>query len=86
MNFVVDISDPSASDGRVTGGKGSNLAKLLKIVGEENVPHAIMVTTEFAKVLLENEKIIELVEELDERLTEDDEKTAERKDPRSSRV
>lgn len=78
MNYVVDISDPHASDGRVTGGKGSNLAKLLKIVGEENVPHAIMVTTEFAKVLLENEAIIELVEELDKRLTEDDETTAER--------
>lgn len=78
MNYVVDISDPSASDGRVTGGKGSNLAKLMKIVGEENVPHAIMVTTEFAKVLLNNETIVELAEELDEKLSEDDEKTAEK--------
>lgn len=78
MNYVVDINDPSASDGRVTGGKGSNLAKLVKIVGEENVPHAIMVTTKFSKVLLNNEKIIESVEELDEKLNEGDEKTAEK--------
>ncbi|UCE43551.1 MAG: hypothetical protein JSV57_04090 [Candidatus Bathyarchaeota archaeon] len=78
MNYVVDISDSSASDGKVTGGKGSNLAKLVKIVGEENIPHAIMVTTEFAKILLKNETIIELVEDLDKKLTEDDEKTAEK--------
>ncbi|MGD8505045.1 MAG: PEP/pyruvate-binding domain-containing protein [Candidatus Bathyarchaeota archaeon] len=77
MNYVVDINDPSASDGRITGGKGSNLAKLVKIVGEENIPHAILVTTEFAKVLLNNATIIEAVEELDEKLTEGDEKTAE---------
>ncbi|UCE29126.1 MAG: hypothetical protein JSV85_07730 [Candidatus Bathyarchaeota archaeon] len=78
MNYVVDISDPSASDGSVTGGKGSNLAKLVRIVGKENVPHAIMVTTEFAKALLNNEKILESVGELDNKLTEGDEKTAEK--------
>jgi len=78
MKYVVDISDPSASDGKVTGGKGSNLAKLVKILDEENVPHAIMVTTEFARVLLNNEIIIESAKELDERLAEGDEKNAEK--------
>ncbi|MCK5593027.1 hypothetical protein KAI31_02910, partial [Candidatus Bathyarchaeota archaeon] len=78
MNYVVDISAPSASDGSVTGGKGSNLAKLVRIVGRENVPHAIMVTTKFAKALLNNEKIIESVDKLDEKLTEGNEKAAEK--------
>ncbi|UCC33462.1 MAG: hypothetical protein JSW53_00150, partial [Candidatus Bathyarchaeota archaeon] len=78
MNYVVDISDSSAADGRITGGKGSNLAKLVKIVGEENVPHAIMVTTEFAKILLKNKVVVELVEALDKKLAEDDEKAAEK--------
>jgi len=78
MDYVVDINDPSASDGRVTGGKGSNLAKLVKIVDAENVPYAIIVTTKFAKVLLNNEAIVESVEELDKKLTEGDEKTAEK--------
>jgi len=78
MDLVVDIKNPSASDGRITGGKGSNLAKLVKIVGEENIPYAIMITTEFSKVLLNNEEIIEMVEELDEKLSEADEKTAEK--------
>ncbi len=76
--LVVDIKDPCATDGKLTGGKGSNLAKLVKIVGEENVPYAIMVTTQFSKALLNEEEIIELVEELDEKLTESDEKTAEK--------
>lgn len=77
MDLVVDIKHPDAPDGRITGGKGSNLAKLVKIVGEENIPYAIMATTEFSKVLLDNEEIVELVEELDEKLSEADEKTAE---------
>ncbi|UCG44626.1 MAG: hypothetical protein JSV58_04260, partial [Candidatus Bathyarchaeota archaeon] len=75
--FVVDIDNPLATDGSVTGGKGSNLAKLVKIVGKENVPYAIMVTTEFARVLLNNTRINELVERLDEKLAQADEKAAE---------
>jgi phosphoenolpyruvate synthase/pyruvate phosphate dikinase len=78
MDLVVDINDPSASDGRMTGGKGSNLGKLVKIVGKENVPYAIMITTEFSRLLLNEEELIELVEELDEKLSESDEKTAEK--------
>jgi len=78
MDLVVDINHPSASDGRMTGGKGSNLGKLVKIVGKENVPYAIMITTEFSRLLLNEEELIELVEELDEKLSESDEKTAEK--------
>jgi phosphoenolpyruvate synthase/pyruvate phosphate dikinase len=78
MDLIVDIKDSSASDERITGGKGSNIAKLVNIVGEENVPYAIMVTTEFSRVLLNDEELIEIVEELDEKLSESDEKTAEK--------
>ena len=51
-NLVVGMEEPDAADGRLTGGKGSSLAKLFKILGKDNIPYAIMVTTEFSKILL----------------------------------
>lgn len=78
MDLVVDISSDFALDGRVTGGKGSSLAKLVKIVGETNIPYAFMVTTEFAKSLLNREEILKLVADLDEKLSKADEKNAEK--------
>ncbi|UCH31418.1 MAG: hypothetical protein JSV05_07955 [Candidatus Bathyarchaeota archaeon] len=77
MDLVVDINAPTASSGKVTGGKGANLAKLVKIIGEKNVPHAIIATTEFSKTLLNNKEIMKLAEELDEKLSIADEETAE---------
>ncbi|MCW4015588.1 MAG: PEP-utilizing enzyme [Candidatus Bathyarchaeota archaeon] len=72
-NLIVNIEEKIAADGRFTGGKGANLAKLFHILGKDNVPYAVMVTTEFAKVLLHDPKIVELVKELDATLAKDDE-------------
>ncbi|MDI6825770.1 MAG: PEP/pyruvate-binding domain-containing protein [Candidatus Aenigmarchaeota archaeon] len=75
-NLVVSIEEPTAIDGRLTGGKGSSLAKLFKVLGKDNVPYAIMVTTEFSKVLLNDKNVVELVKKLDEALSKDNEKEA----------
>jgi pyruvate,water dikinase len=75
-NLIVAMEDPISTDGRLTGGKGSSLAKLARILGQENVPYAIMVTTEFSKILLNDKKVVELVKKLDEALSKDDEKEA----------
>ncbi|MFQ5710652.1 MAG: PEP/pyruvate-binding domain-containing protein [Candidatus Geothermarchaeales archaeon] len=76
-DLIVDITSPSATDGRLTGGKGSGLAKLIRIVGEGNVPYAKVVTTNFSKKLFKNEEIINLVKDLDRKLEEGDEEEAE---------
>ncbi len=75
-NLIVNIEEDIAADGRFTGGKGANLAKLFHILGKDNVPYAVMVTTEFAKVLLNDPAILKLVKELDDVLAEDDEDEA----------
>ena len=72
-NLIVNIEEDVAVDGSLTGGKGSNLAKLFHILGEGNVPYAIMVTTEFAKLLLHDPVIVDLVKQLDAILAKDDE-------------
>jgi pyruvate,water dikinase len=72
-NLIVNIEAKLAIDGRFTGGKGANLAKLFHILGKDNVPYAIMVTTEFAKKLLNDPEIVDLVKELDIVLNKDDE-------------
>ncbi|MDG6222703.1 MAG: hypothetical protein IAX21_05245 [Candidatus Bathyarchaeota archaeon] len=72
-NLIVNIEEEVATDGSLTGGKGSNLAKLFHILGEGNVPYAIMVTTEFAKLLLHDPEIFDLVTELDAALKADNE-------------
>ena len=72
-NLIVNIEEEIAADGRLTGGKGANLAKLFHILGAGNVPYAVMVTTEFAKILLHDPAIMALVKELDAALTKDDE-------------
>ena len=77
-NLIVNIEEKIAIDGRFTGGKGANLAKLFHILGSETVPYAIMVTTEFAKILLQDPKIVDLVTELDKVLVEDNEKEAQK--------
>ena len=77
-NLIVNIEEEIAADGRFTGGKGSNLAKLFQILGEGNVPYAIMVTTEFAKLLLHDPEIVELVIKLDAALNADNEKEAKK--------
>lgn len=77
QKLVVKINDPSASDGAVTGGKGSSLARLVKVIDQENVPYAIMATTEFARQLLNRGDILTLAERLDKKLDEGDEKAAE---------
>jgi pyruvate,water dikinase len=77
-NLIVNIEEKIASDGRFTGGKGANLAKLFHILGEGNVPYAVMVTTEFAKMLLHDPRIVDLVNELDAALTKADEAKAKK--------
>jgi pyruvate,water dikinase len=75
-NLIVNIEEDIAADGRFTGGKGSNLAKLFHILGKGNVPYAVMVTTKFAKMLLKDPDILQRVEELDKTLSEDNESRA----------
>jgi pyruvate,water dikinase len=75
-NLIVNIEEDIAADGRFTGGKGSNLAKLFHILGKGNVPYAVMVTTKFAKMLLKDSDILQRVEELDKTLAEDNESRA----------
>lgn len=75
-NLIVNIEEDIAADGRFTGGKGANLAKLFRILGKDNVPYAVMVTTEFAKLLLHEPIIVGLVTKLDNALAKDDEDEA----------
>jgi phosphoenolpyruvate synthase/pyruvate phosphate dikinase len=75
-NLIVNIEEDIAADGRFTGGKGSSLAKLFHILGKDNVPYAVMVTTEFAKILLSDPAILKLVKELDAVLAKDNEDEA----------
>jgi len=77
-NLVVGMEEPAASDGRLTGGKGANLAKLYNILGKDNVPYAIMVTTEFSKILLNDKNVVELIKKLDNALSKDNETEAEK--------
>ncbi len=76
--LIVNIEEDIAADGRFTGGKGANLAKLFHILGKDNVPYSIMVTTEFAKMLLNDPAIVKLVNELDAALDKDDEEEAKK--------
>jgi pyruvate,water dikinase len=75
-NLIVNIEEDIAADGRFTGGKGSSLAKLFHVLGKDNVPYAIMATTEFVKILLNDPAIVDLVKELDDALAKDDEDEA----------
>jgi len=75
-NLIVNIEEDIAADGRFTGGKGANLAKLFRLLGKDNVPYAVMVTTEFAKLLLHDPIIVGLVTKLDNALAKDDEDEA----------
>jgi pyruvate,water dikinase len=77
-NLIVNIEEKIAADGRFTGGKGANLAKLFQILGKGNVPYAVMATTEFAKILLNDPAIVGLVKELDAVLAKDDEDEAKK--------
>ncbi|MGD2066947.1 MAG: PEP/pyruvate-binding domain-containing protein, partial [Candidatus Bathyarchaeota archaeon] len=77
-NLIVNIEEEIAADGRYTGGKGANLAKLFHILGKGNVPYAVMATTEFAKILLNDPAIVDLVTELDAVLDRDDEAEAKK--------
>ncbi len=76
--LIVNIEEDIAADGRLTGGKGANLAKLFHILGKDNVPYSVMVTTEFAKMLLNDPEIVKLVKELDGALDKDDEEEAKK--------
>ncbi len=75
-NLIVNIEEDIAADGRFTGGKGANLAKLFRLLGKDNVPYAVMVTTEFTKLLLHDSIIVGLVTKLDNALAKDDEDEA----------
>ena len=75
-NLIVNIEEDIAADGRFTGGKGSSLAKLFHILGKDIVPYAVMATTEFAKILLNDPAIVGLVKELDDALAKDNENKA----------
>jgi pyruvate,water dikinase len=76
--LIVNIEEDIAAEGRLTGGKGANLAKLFHILGKDNVPYSIMVTTEFAKMLLNDPTIVGLVKDLDGALDKDDEEEAKK--------
>jgi len=75
-NLIVNIEEDIAADVRFTGGKGANLAKLFRLLGNDNVPYAVMVTTEFVKLLLHDPIIVGLVTKLDNALAKDDEDEA----------
>ena len=77
-NLIVNIEEKIAANGRFTGGKGANLARLFHVLGAGNVPYAIMVTTEFAKKLLHDPVILDLVTKLDNALEKQDEKESKR--------
>lgn len=77
-NLIVTIEEEIATDGKYTGGKGANLAKLFHILGKGNVPYAVMATTEFAKILLNDPAIVDSVTELDAVLAKDDEAEAKK--------
>ena len=77
-NLVVNIEERIAADGRFLGGNGADLAKLFHILGRDNVPYAVMVTTEFTKILLNDPAIVDLVNELDAVLNKDDEEEAKK--------
>ena len=74
--LIVGVEEAIAADGKYTGGKGSSLAKLFGILGKDDVPYAIMVTTEFAKVLLNDENVVKLVKKLDEAVAKNNEEEA----------
>jgi len=74
--LIVGVEEAIAADGKYAGGKGSSLARLFRILGKDNVPYAIMVTTEFAKVLLNDENVVKLVKKLDEALAKNNEEEA----------
>jgi len=74
--LIVGVEDAIAADGKYTGGKGSSLAKLFNTLGRDNVPYAIMVTTEFAKILLDDENVVNLVKKLDGALAKNNEEEA----------
>jgi phosphoenolpyruvate synthase/pyruvate phosphate dikinase len=77
-HLIVNIEEEIAADGQFTGGKGANLAKLFHILGKGNVPYAVMATTEFAKMLLHDPAIVDLVNELDAALAKDDEEASKK--------
>jgi pyruvate,water dikinase len=77
-HLVLEEKSPEATNGWLTGGKGSNLAKLVNIVGSDHVPPAIFVTTKFSGLLLEKAGIKELVAKLDDLLPHGKEKEAEK--------
>ena len=77
-HLILRVDSKEATDGRLTGGKGSSLAKLVKIVGENHVPPAIFLTTHFSKALLDKPDIRELVSQLDLLLRQKKEKDAEK--------
>ena len=77
-NLIVNIEEEIAADGQFTGGKGANLGKLFHILGKDIVPYAVMVTTEFAKMLLHDPAIVRLVNELDAALAKDDEEASKK--------
>ena len=74
--LIVGVEEAIAADGKYTGGKGSSLAKLFSMLGKDNVPYAIMLTTEFAKVLLDDKAVVRLVKRLDEALVKSNEEEA----------
>lgn len=76
-HLVLHADSPEAVDGLLTGGKGSSLAKLLGIVGQEHVPPAIFITTQFSKTLLKNANIDDVVSQLDTLLSQGKEHEAE---------
>ena len=77
-NLIVNIEEKIAANGRFTGGKGANLARLFHVLGAGNVPYAIMITTEFAKKLLHDPSILDLVTKLDNALEKQDEKESKK--------
>jgi pyruvate,water dikinase len=75
-NLIVGVEEAIAADIKYTGGKGSSLAKLFRILGKDKVPYAIMLTTEWAKALLSDETLAKLVKKLDEALAKNKEEEA----------
>ena len=50
-NLIVSIEEEIAADGRYTGGKGANLAKLFHNLGKDNVSLFGTVYNEFATLI-----------------------------------
>lgn len=77
LPLLLQSDSTEAVESRLTGGKGSSLAKLTRLLGRDQVPYATFLTSEFCRQLLTNGKIQSYITKLDVHLREGEESEAE---------